>query len=263
MILLVLTQTFRVRWKTSIAVGLLTMHPDSVKLTDIALTPFHSNNMANLYTSRTARSTRTFGYTYPELIDWGINATQLASNARAALNNLYSSDSTLAHRSRRSSPALQPAWADTNYQYFLNIKINSSEITEPLLIHVFIGEIPSSPGNWGTTESLAGSFAAMSHTDSVMVGQVALTHRLNDLIMDLRPNSVIPYLRSQLAYRIQRLDDCPLDDHEIPGSLKIAVVGQQILSSVASDHFPYYGPFLEYPDATKNLIGSLTDGEQM
>lgn len=137
----------------------------TIKLTGAALTPFHSNNSTDLYTSQTARSTRHFGYTYPEVIDWGVNATQLASNARTALNNLYSPSGTLARRSRRALAPGPPAWAANDYQYFVNFKVDSSELTDPLLIHVFVGPVPSSPVDWATADSLAGSHAAMAHTD--------------------------------------------------------------------------------------------------
>lgn len=197
------------------------------------------------------------------MIDWGVNATQLASNARTALNNLYSPSGTLARRSRRALAPGPPAWAANDYQYFVNIKVDSSELTDPLLIHVFVGPVPSSPVDWATADSLAGSHAAMAHTDGMMVGQVALSHRLDDLLTDHEPGTIVPYLSSRLGYRVQRLDGSAVSDAELPGSFKIVVVGQQVSSSLAEDHFPKYGPFVEYPDASKGLVGGLQTGEKM
>jgi tyrosinase len=53
-----------------------------------ALTPFHKSS-STFYTSASVRSTRAFGYTYPELVDWGVTASQLQSNLRIKINSLY------------------------------------------------------------------------------------------------------------------------------------------------------------------------------
>lgn len=63
------------------------------------LTPFHSDNNGTFYTSVTARYTRHFGYTYPEIIDWDVNSTQLFSNVRRNLNLLYNPSGSLSSRS--------------------------------------------------------------------------------------------------------------------------------------------------------------------
>ena len=62
------------------------------------LTPFY-NNGGTFHTSATARYTRHFGYTYPEVMDWGVNATQLSSNVRRNLNMLYNPTGSLSARS--------------------------------------------------------------------------------------------------------------------------------------------------------------------
>ncbi|KAI9767433.1 MAG: hypothetical protein M1840_005662 [Geoglossum simile] len=57
------------------------------------LTPFHSDPSGKFWTSDTSRSTKTFGYAYPETIDWGIPPGQLQANARSAVTRLYSRNS--------------------------------------------------------------------------------------------------------------------------------------------------------------------------
>lgn len=104
-----------------------------------ALTPFHSDGYGTLYTSATARSTRPFGYTYPEVVDWGVNATQLASNVRTALNSLYNPTGSISTRSiphkhykryDHSTGLHHPPNATTSrsstreYQYFVNIQVD-------------------------------------------------------------------------------------------------------------------------------------------
>lgn len=220
---------------------------------DLVLTPFHSDSADTLYTSKTVKSTRSFGYTYPELIDWNTDPVQLAKNVRSAANQLYSLTENIYRRSVTA----------TNHQYFVNIKINSSEVPEPLLVHFFIGSIPPMPINWARNTTLAGTYAAMTHTEGTAVGQIALTHALMSArIPDLTPPNVIPYLSTQLGYHIQHLDDSPVSPRSLP-SLKVAVVGQEVEQPAQSDTFPRYGPMVEYWQATHRLAGGLQQGEAM
>jgi len=253
--------------RTSIPVSLdATRKPTSFpKVTLTALTPFHSDTSGLLYTSLTARSTRPFGYTYTELIDWGISPSQLATNARTALNQLYNPQGSLSRR--RSLNASSPTTAHTanamNHQYFVNIKVNSSEITEPLFIHFFIGTIPSPPSSWSTAPTLAGTYAAMAHTNGMAVGQVALTHALMGVrLVDLSPQHVVPYLSTQLGYRIQKLDGCVVEGGEV-ASLGVGVVGREVelVEGEGEDRFPRYGPLVEYGQATRRLRAGVKRGK--
>lgn len=58
----------------------------------IALYPFHANENT-YYTANTARYTRTFGYTYPEIEDWGVSKADLQRNVRRRVNELYNNPS--------------------------------------------------------------------------------------------------------------------------------------------------------------------------
>ncbi|PGH18171.1 hypothetical protein AJ80_04558 [Polytolypa hystricis UAMH7299] len=52
------------------------------------LWPFHSSDK-DFYTAASSRSTRPFGYTYPEIVDWGVSKEQLQRNVRQKVNALY------------------------------------------------------------------------------------------------------------------------------------------------------------------------------
>lgn len=69
-----------------------------------ALYPFHaSTDQSNYYTSTSARSIATFGYSYPEIVDWGVSQQQLQANVRAAVNKLYNPPSTQQKKARSPS----------------------------------------------------------------------------------------------------------------------------------------------------------------
>jgi len=54
------------------------------------LTPFHSDTSGKFWTSDMSRSTKTFGYAYPETVDWGMTPAQLQTNVRNSVTRLYS-----------------------------------------------------------------------------------------------------------------------------------------------------------------------------
>lgn len=219
------------------------------------MTPFHSNQANALYTSQNALSTRNFGYSYPEVVDWGTTPTQLSANVKTTVNNLYGPNAP-----KRRRRALD---TNTHYQYFVNIKYDSTPLSEPLQIHFFVGPVPPNPSSWATAATLAGTFPAGSHTDNTQVGQVALTDALDKvLIHKLSPKHVVPYLKTNLNYRVQKPDDTVLDNKDVPG-LQVAVVGQLVKQPASANEFPKYGPFEEFPDATPNIAGGLKPGQTM
>lgn len=107
------------------AEGTFTNAPGETEDINTPLTPFHSDSVGTLYTSATVRSTRPFGYAYPEVVDWGFNASQLSSNARTALNKLYNPTGSISTRSlfsKRDNPTA-PYMNATEYQYYVNIRV--------------------------------------------------------------------------------------------------------------------------------------------
>lgn len=93
------------------------------QLTRAALTPFHSDNSGTLYTSASARSIRSFGYSYPEIQDWGVSASQLSANVRQAVNALYNYDGRISKRDSNSGNAVSAA-IPMDYQWFVNIQVD-------------------------------------------------------------------------------------------------------------------------------------------
>jgi tyrosinase len=78
--------------------GTYTNKPGVAENINTPLTPFHSDTKGTFYTSVTARSTRSFGYTYPEVVDWGVTAAQLTANVRKAINKLYNPTNAISTR---------------------------------------------------------------------------------------------------------------------------------------------------------------------
>lgn len=72
------------------AYGTFVLAAGEVEDVNTPLYPFHRSNQSDdFWTSTTSRSTEAFGYTYPEIQDWGVDQATLQNNVRTAVNNLY------------------------------------------------------------------------------------------------------------------------------------------------------------------------------
>ena len=221
---------------------------------NIALTPFHFNQANSLYSSQNALQTKNFGYTYPEIVDWGVTPAQLSTTVKTTVNNLYGPNAS--KRRRRSQSSSRSPASNPNYEYFINVQFDSSQLSTPLQIHFFVGTIPQTPSTWATASTLAGTFPAMSHTDNTQVGQLTITDALGGVqqLADLSPGKVVPYLHGNLGYRVQNANGTVIDARDVPG-LQVAVVGRLVEQPASAASFPTYGPLIEYADATTNIVG--------
>ncbi|KAL9609507.1 MAG: hypothetical protein Q9167_005724 [Letrouitia subvulpina] len=256
--------------------GTYTNTPGKSEDINTLLTPFHSDDSGALHTSLTARSTRSFGYTYPEIVDWGVNATQLTANVKARLNALYNPSSSFGRRSTTSDRGSNRGSGGRrfpngmNRQWFINIRMDKSAVTSSFFVHFFLGSVPVDPTGWSFAPNLVGTHSVLDATiftaantgpATALYGQIPLNHALLDSgIHHLGPQSVVPFLTSRLNWRLQRMDDSPLDVSEVP-SLKIYVVGQRVKPRVAEDAFPEYEKLVAYRSVTRGKAGALADGD--
>lgn len=250
--------------------GTYTNAPGKSEDIDTPLTPFHSDDAGALHTSVTARSTRSFGYTYPEIVDWGVNATQLTANVKARLNALYNPSSSVERRSSTSSRGngARRFPNGRNRQWFINIRVDKSAVTSSFFVHFFLGSVSADPAGWSFAPNLVGTHSVLDTTittaanidpGTALYGQIPLNHALLDGgIHSLAPRTVVPFLKSQLNWRLQRMDDSPLDVSGV-SSLKIYVVGQRVVPRAADEAFPKYEKLVAYRSVTRGKAGGLAD----
>ncbi len=72
---------------------------------------------------------------------------------------------------------------------------------------------------------------------------------------------MIPLLKNQLRWRIQKFDDSVIENEEVE-SLRLYVVGQRVTQG-GPDQFPTYGPLLSYREVTKGKAGGLGQGDPL
>ncbi|MCJ1417075.1 hypothetical protein MMC32_003414 [Xylographa parallela] len=245
------------------AYGTFTNPPNGIEDTNTPLTPFHASANGTLYTSTTVRTTRTFGYAYPEVQDWNATAAQLAATVRATVNSLYNPASATRKRAPPGQSASKRA-ANANaaaYQWAINIAADVTRLPTPLLLHFFLSAPPPSPQAWSSAPNLIASLPLLStpiqdlSTTStpppppprLTHGQLPLTHALLRLpvsqLPDLAPASVLPLLRTALQWRAQRFDGGVVAGGE---AAEVRVVGRPVRVGEGVQRFPAYGAWEEW-----------------
>jgi tyrosinase len=250
--------------------GTFTQAPGSMEDINTPLTPFRADDSGTFYTSVTARSTRPFGYSYPEIVDWGVSESQLTSEVRRRVNALYNPTGSIAARSttlKRSNTTDVTSNA-ADHQWLVNIRVDRSSLPTSFYIHFFLGEVPAASETWGYAPDLVASHAVMAPVKPVpgaeylSYGQIPLTSALlaSPAVYDLTPECVRPVLKDQLKWRIQDFDGHPIDVERVP-SLKLYVAGQDVhqWGAGSPDKLPVFDPLIGYRNITRGKAGGLPD----
>ncbi|KAL9589590.1 MAG: hypothetical protein Q9203_001629 [Teloschistes exilis] len=218
--------------------GTYTNDPGKSEDSNTPLTPFHSDDSGSFWTSSKVWSTKTFGYAYPEIIDWGVNRSRLTSNVKARINALYNPTGSTSQRSASSDGprTLTLTPNAMSVQWFVNIRLDN-------LI--------------GSHSVIDTSLLRSTNSTPPMYGQIPLNHALLDAgHADLAPEKIVPLLTSGLNWRLQGTDDSPLNLSAVP-SLKIHVVAQVVKPRAAEDEFPEYGQLVVYKEITQGKDGGV------
>ena len=249
--------------------GTFTNEPGSTEDAETPLTPFHSNTAGTLYTSTSARSTRTFGYSYPEVVDWDVSAEQLASNTRAVVNKLYNPNGTLRRRTRRSksrhdadadelTKRAAPDAVSADRQWAVNFRGDKSKLPTSLYVHFFLSDPQSqNPTDWPADPGFIATQAVLvdpSQTGAPVVrGQVQLTHALLDgPAPTLTPKQTVDALKAKLQYRVVTVDGTVVPPAQIQGdaTVYLEVVSRPVRQTTPEDEFPVYGTWEMYAKGT-------------
>ena len=215
----------------------------------VDLTPFHSNGFGRLYTSYSARYTRTFGYTYPEVVDWDIGATDLASNVRAKFNALYSPVRTTSVKARaqRSGPRqLRERQTPIRFEWYVRFTVERCQAPLSFLVHVFLGPVPSNTSTWSYATNLVGShvFLLTSHANFTRPdqarGQIPLNKKLEQAGIPCQSQGpVLQHLTTSMTWAMQYLNGTPVDGSTMP-SFKVSVSQQMVKPGSCPEEFPTY-----------------------
>ena len=224
-----------------------TIQAGTVTDTNTPLTPFHRNANGDFWTSEEAKSTNTFGYTYPELAGNPDNQTLVET-----INNLY----------QTSGISLQSNSADAkrslvNHDYLARVDLNLNALADsPYAVLIFLGDVPSDSSVWRNSPNYIGSAAAFSKTpgrdvDSRVTVPLAEAlrerHEKGDL-KSLRQRDILDYLKKNLHWRVSQVAK-EISRLSVP-NVKVKLVSTKVIPAASKNQFPRYtGGFVEHFDA--------------
>ncbi|KAI9827269.1 MAG: hypothetical protein M1832_005407 [Thelocarpon impressellum] len=253
--------------------GTFTNPPGGIEDINTPLTPFHSDSGNNFYTSASARSTKQFGYSYPEVVDWGVSAEQLNATTKAKVNALYCSVSAPSNRTiqRRVPPLPLPETNGTHREWFINVRADKNELNHPYLLHYYLSAPPPDVASWSYAPQLVGThtvFTPRNTTDqppAVVRGQVPLTRRLAQAVAagelaSLESSDVEPYLKKNLEWRIQSSDDAAVPTKDLT-TLRTYVVSAKVRPVQGEAEFPRVGEWEVHADVTAGKEGGWNEAD--
>jgi tyrosinase len=265
--------------------------PGTVDSSSSALAPFHADNGTTLFTSDDVRPTARFGYAYPELPDWSMNATGLMYYARQQINQLYNPFLSPSRKRLRSVPLrravdLASAFSyitlddarrlgvnNANRQWFAKINIERFAYDTSFALYFFMGDPPEDVASWPSAPNLIGTQGQFINADvasmhpegrprGMLEGQMSLTHTLvagmdRDFIADLSPDSVVPVLQRGLQWRASSADGCEIAIPSLTG-LSVSVGSRSVRPARDHSCFPTYGAVEWYGSVTQGKPGGAT-----
>jgi tyrosinase len=215
------------------------------------LYPFKKDGQGNIHTSVSARDTKSFGYSYPEVVDWGVSSQQLASSVRRSFKKLYNPSGTLDNQ-KRGLLSLFMRRADNGTErrdWFVNVKVNRT-FDYPISVNFFIGTPPASTPDWPTATNLITSQIILpdmtfSKVAPPALAQVPLTRSLayvkdNGLLNSTDVQSVQAFLASQLQWTVTTSTGQIIEPNKLT-DLQISIVDQLVQTTSSADEFSSFG----------------------
>lgn len=188
------------------------------------LEPFSTNSQGTAWTSQSVEYLSSFGYTYPEIQDWNQTPSQLSQNVTAQVNALYSGRSTPSSTKR----SVAPDGREQVIEWSIALSVSKSEANgKTFVVRIFVGNVPTDPSTWITSESCVGTFAVMPSSqapngqlpDVKAYDEISLVQALEDVGQDGQDvQTVVEYLTENLEWRVQ-LVRIPLDETFITSRL--------------------------------------------
>jgi len=252
--------------------------PNTVEVATTPLTPFR-NAAGQFHTSNSARSTATFGYSYPEIPDWNYqgNPAGLTQYVAGKVQSLYGSTTQQVQQSsvqKRDSADSSSLVNDNKYfDWRVDVHANKMVLGGSYFVHVFLGQPSSDPSAWSSQPELVGDYVVFTNKspskpdagnvcrkkDNMISGSVFLTQALLNKIGEvgsLNPEDVVKYVKNNIQWRISDMNDNPIDVSSVC-DLRVSVSAAQVTlpgaggSGPTANILPTYGEYVQYTKITQ------------
>ncbi|KAJ7264514.1 tyrosinase [Mycena haematopus] len=153
------------------------------------------------------------------------------------------------------------------WEWTARIQVKKYEVGGSFLVLLFLGSIPDDPTQWRTSPDFVGAhhvFAnsvpdrcanCRAHRDAVVEGFVHLNEGIleHSGLHSLEPDVVVPYLKRDLHWRVQKAGGEPVELSDVP-SLEVAVFATPLTFPPESD-FPVPGERHHHHEITRGRQG--------
>ena len=240
------------------------------------LTPFHKDTKGNFWTTNEVRNWRTFHYTYPEFADSDGSKKAIVSY----VNKLYGPKATATAGSSKRTTVPEPVAASMQleqrdgtplvaqngslFQYVANILTPRYALGGSYYVFIFNGNpTTEDPTSWILDPNLIGPMGVlaqdtMTGKDVIAAGSVPLTRTVteqvtNGVLSALTEALVVPYLTTQLKWRVAGPGGQEVDPDTIPG-FEISVFASTA-TPATEDELPVWSKFVLLTEITDNMAG--------
>ena len=267
--------------------------PGSIDSGNTSIAPFHSDNGTVMFTNDDVRTLALFNYAYPDIPDWTLNATQLATYIRTQINLKYNPPVQRQKRSKKFKVAttIEAAFNNVGYQDIRRLGVNNAEVQWTIKVvldryayntafslHFFMGPPSVDVSSWSTAPNLVGTRSQFIVSDvkamfpagaprGLSQGEIPLTHTLlagveRGFLPDLSPARVVPVLQGALTWRARTPGNREIEMAHLSG-LSISVGSKTTVPTTSEDRFPVYGPIIWHYEATAGKVGGAGCGHKI
>lgn len=123
--------------------GTWTIYPNTEVNSETPLTPFTTADGKTPWTSTSARYTKAFGYSYPDVQDWIGTPAELAANVSATVNRLYNPDGALGSWPVRAKQVRSSSLArrGTVRDWTVTLEVPNDAVGEGFSVGVTVGDV--------------------------------------------------------------------------------------------------------------------------
>ncbi|KUJ20310.1 Di-copper centre-containing protein [Mollisia scopiformis] len=253
--------------------GTFALPPGTPDNENTSLEPFASSGSSPYYTPDTSRMPNIFGYTYPEIPDWSIPASQLTAEVTAQVHTLYNPSNQ--YRKRADTPGEVTKEVSIHRSKFprilmiivYQVQVNKFDLLgTPFSIHLFLGHVPENPQDWLSSPNQVGSTAIFPppHVDGTPFPEVlaysefSLVEALNDKGQDQDDiGAVTEYLKQHLHWKVQKFDGTAVPTDKVP-SLVVMVQNEDVTMAKDTTELPTYSNITVVPEITSGQAGGFS-----
>lgn len=165
-------------------------------------------------------------------------------------------------------------------EWLANISVEKYAAKTSFFVYIFLGDFTPDPKKWGEDPNLVGTHVVFANNmeftgcencrdaaeaHKLVTGTIPLTGALGDRLGKdkvgaLEPSQIVPYLKKELHWRIQRHDETVIERAEMP-SLKISVAHVSVALPDNIAEFPKWGDSTKEAGVTTGRAGGATEND--